>query len=159
MQDKAVAVGPSFAFGFAGAVSRNIRYRKRNGLMNFLNKLFRRSNADDHRKIREVVLEKNDFDLGPSPEGPVFVMDENLTVGRIREIQQELLKEPYLIGVDVSAALPVLLATGKITEAKVRRSASDQVALSRKIRKLVCTDPEVLYMLACARAIDIKRDK
>ncbi len=127
--------------------------------MNFLNKLFRWSNVYDHRKIREVVLEKYDFDIRPSPMGPVFAMDDNLTVGEVREIQQQLLNEPCLIGVDVYAALPVLLASGKITEVEVRRSASDQVGLSRKIRKLVCADPEVLYMLACVRGIDIKRDE
>lgn len=127
--------------------------------MNFLAKLFRRPNADDHRKVREVVLERYGFDLVPSPEGPVFAMDNGLTMAKLREMQQELRNGPYLIGVNVYAALPVLLSTGKMAEAEVRRCASDQVALSRKIRKLVCADPEALYMLACVRGIDIKPDE
>ena len=117
-------------------------YKNRNGLMDFFKKLFRLSNVKDHLKVREVVLERYGFDLGPSPEGPVFAMDDSLTMG-----------------VDVYVAVPVLLATGKIKEAEVKRSADDQLSLSRKIRNLVCSDPEVLYMLACARAIDIKTDE
>ena len=127
--------------------------------MDFFKKLFRLSNVKDHLKVREVVLERYGFDLGPSPEGPVFAMDDSLTMGQLRKMQQELCNGTYLIGVDVYVAVPVLLATGKIKEAEVKRSADDQLSLSRKIRNLVCSDPEVLYMLACARAIDIKTDE
>jgi len=127
--------------------------------MKFLSKFFKRVDADDHRKVREVVLEKYDFDVGPSPEGPVFAMDRDITIAHLRKMQQELCNGPHLIGVDVYAALPVLIVTGKITEAQAQRSASDQIALSRQIRELVCADPEVLYMLACVRAIDIKPDE
>jgi len=127
--------------------------------MKFLSKFFNRVDADDHRKVRELVLEKYDFDLGPSPEGPVFAMDSDMTIAHLRKMQQELRNGPYLIGVDVYTALPILLATGKMAEAQAKRSASDQVALSREIRELVCSDPEVLYMLACVRAISIKPDE
>ena len=115
--------------------------------------------VDDYRKVRKVVLEKYDFDLGPSPEGPVFAMDPDMTIARLRKMQQDLRNGPYLIGVNVGTALPVLVATGKITEAQAQRSTSDHVALSREIREMVCADPEILYMLACVRAISIKPDE
>ena len=127
--------------------------------MKFLNRFFRRFGTNDHRKVREVLLEKYDFDLGPSPEGPVFAMDLDMTIAHLRKIQQELRNGPYLIGVDVYTALPVLVATGKMEKEHMQRSASDQVALSREIRELACADPEVLYMLACVRAVDIKPDE
>jgi hypothetical protein len=125
--------------------------------MKFLRKFFKR--VDDHRKVRKVVLEKYDFDLGPSPEGPVFAMDPDITISQLRKMQQDLRNGPYLIGIDAHTALPVLLSTGKMTEAHAQRSAPDQIALSREIRELVCADPEVLYMLACVRAISIKPDE
>jgi len=129
------------------------------GFMKFLSKFFKRADADNHRKVREVVLEKYDFNVGPSPEGPVFAMDRDITIAHLREMQQELRNGPHLIGVNVYIALPVLIVTGKITEAQAQCSKSDQIALSRQIRELVCTDPEVLYMLACTNAIDIKPDE
>ncbi len=127
--------------------------------MRFLSKFFKRVDADDHRKVREVVLEKYDFDVGPSPEGPVFAMDRDITISHLKKMQQELRNGPYLIGIDVYAALPLLIATRKMTETQTQRSASDQIALSRQIREMVCADPEVLYMLACVRAINIKPDE
>jgi hypothetical protein len=127
--------------------------------MKFLSKFFKGVNADDNRKVRELVIEKYDFDTGPSLEGPVFAMDRDMTIAHLKKMQKELRNGPYLIGVDVYAALPVLVATWKMSMVQAQHNMSDQVAFSRQIRKMVCADPEILYMLVCVRAIDIKPDE
>jgi len=127
--------------------------------MKLFRKMLGRADTDSARKVREIVLEKYDFDITPSPEGPVFVMDPDLTMSQLREFTRDLKNGPFLIGIDVQTAIPLLIVTGKMTEAQLRRIGPDEVSLSRMIRTTVCSDAEALYMLACVRAISIKLEE
>ena len=64
----------------------------------------------DSSKIKDVMLEKYEFDFEPSLEGPLIVMDRDLTVGEFVKSQNELRKEidNYDIAVDIRKAVTIL---------------------------------------------------
>lgn len=67
-------------------------------------------NEQNSRKIRDVIYDKYGFDVEPSVDGALIVMNEDLTVGEFINIQNELKNgiENVEIGLDINKAVGIL---------------------------------------------------
>ena len=70
--------------------------------------------AEKRLKIRDVLAKKYGFSSHPRIESPPIIMNEELTVGEFKEVQNELKERDCQIGVNLATAVVVLGRTKKL---------------------------------------------